>query len=188
MIYHKSSNIAFHTCVEELKNGGIVIIPTDTVYGFSGLVDSAFECDKKIRKIKGRSVEKSFIRLIEKPEDIFLYTNDKIPDALLSLWPAPLTIVVNDKLGGTCAYRCPDDKWLRELIASCASPLYSTSVNRSGFPILSKIDDIIREFESEVSLIVDAGDIENLKPSTIVSITDGIKVLRQGDVVLKEVL
>ena len=203
------------TTAEVLKAGGVVIIPTDTVYGFSGIVkkDSRVKpeneshasvltefCDAKlaslsgltrqslstddrIRSIKGRSETKPMIQLIACPEDLIKYSGDDLPANLLQKWPGALTIIVNDKRGGTTAFRCPGDEWLRSVIALCGGPIYSTSVNRSGKPVLDEEDAIIKEFGSEVDLIVKDVDKKGAKPSTIVSITDGeIKVLRQGDV------
>ena len=165
-----------------LKKGGVVIIPTDTVYGFSGIVPSS---DSRIRTIKGRSETKPFIQLIAKPEDLALYTIDVIPAQLLSKWPGALTIIVNNKEGGTTAFRCPGDAWLRKVIELCGAPIYSTSVNRSGEPVLDTQDAIIKEFSNEVDLIVSDGDKKGAKPSTLVSILDGaVKILRQGDVKL----
>jgi tRNA threonylcarbamoyl adenosine modification protein (Sua5/YciO/YrdC/YwlC family) len=174
---------------EELKAGGVVIIPTDTVYGFSsavslsGLTRQSFSTDDRIRTIKGRSETKPMIQLIATPQDLAKYTSDNVPAILLQKWPGALTIIVNDNRGGTTAFRCPGDEWLRKVIAECGSPIYSTSVNRSGQPVLDEQAAIIKEFAPEVDLIITDGDKKGAKPSTIVSITDGtIKVLRQGDV------
>lgn len=199
-----------------LKEGGVVIIPTDTVYGFSGKVKSAgalrepqgphnpkgtHDCtgvpdaregvpealegqttDDRIRTIKGRSETKPMIQLIAKPQDLAKYTSDNVPVSLLQKWPGALTIIVNDIRGGTTAFRCPGDEWLRKVIAECGSPIYSTSVNRSGEPVIDQEAAIIKEFAGEVDLIVTDGDKKGAKPSTIVSITDGqINVLRQGE-------
>ena len=172
-----------------LKEGGVVIIPTDTVYGFSsavslsGLTRQSFSTDDRIRTIKGRSETKPMIQLIAKPQDLTKYTSDNVPANLLQKWPGALTIIVNDNRGGTTAFRCPGDEWLRNVIADCGSPIYSTSVNRSGQPVLDEQSAIIKEFAPEVDLIITDGDKKGAKPSTIVSITDGtIKILRQGDV------
>lgn len=181
---------------EVLKAGGVVIIPTDTVYGFSGIVQTQGvpelvegpphqDTQNRIRTIKGRAETKPMIQLIACPQDLAEYTGDDVPQSLLQKWPGALTIIVNDKRGGTTAFRCPGDEWLRKVIAACGSPIYSTSVNRSGQPVLDEQDAIIKEFGSEVDLIVTDGDKKGAKPSTIVSITDGeIKILRQGDVQL----
>ena len=175
-IIAKEAAASAEQAANAVKKGGVVIVPTDTVYGFSGDGD-------KIRSIKGRSETKPFIQLIAKPEDLKLYTDDTIPENLLSKWPGALTIIVNDKRGGTTAFRCPGDEWLRHVISLCGAPIYSTSVNRSGKPVLDTEAGIVKEFGSEVDLIITDGDKKGAKPSTLVSIADGtIKVLRQGDV------
>jgi L-threonylcarbamoyladenylate synthase len=181
MILKKSENISIKKTVDMLQKNNIVIIPTDTVYGFSGLVPTT---DSKIRYIKGREETKPFIQLISAPDDILSLTDSIIPQKLLDLWPGALTLIVknlHDK--GTTAYRCPGDAWLRAIISQCKCPLYSTSVNRSGMPILDTIDSIVAEFSQEVSLIIDDGNKKNALPSTIIDVTNAtIKILRQGSV------
>lgn len=198
MIINKSDKNSDQTTAEILKKGGVVIIPTDTVYGFSGIVDTdtsvPFSTDNRIRSIKGRSESKPLIQLIAKPEDIKLYTDDVIPATLLEKWPGALTIIVHTKNTAplskeaklpAIAFRCPGDQWLRNVISLCNAPVFSTSVNRSGQPVLDTEADIKVEFEKEVDLIVSDGDKKGAQPSTLVSIEDGnVKVLRQGAVIL----
>ncbi|MBO4321240.1 MAG: threonylcarbamoyl-AMP synthase [Treponema sp.] len=172
---------------ETLKKGLVAIIPTDTVYGFSGIVDlpgtTGFQTERKIREIKGRSETKPFIQLISSPDDILKYSEERIPEKIKKLWPGPLTVIVKVKSGITTAFRCPGDEWLRKVIEQCGCPIYSTSVNRSGCPVLSSISDIYREFSDKVDLIVDAGDCQSSVPSTIVKIEDGLPVVvRKGAV------
>ena len=199
MILNKDSFDSIETTAETLKNGGIVIIPTDTVYGFSGIVDlktseTQFKTDAKIRAIKGRAESKPLIQLIAHPEDICLYTDDIIPPELLAKWPGALTIIVHIKKdsplaqtsipeSGTIAFRCPGDEWLRKIIEKCQAPIFSTSVNRSGQPVLETATAITEEFSKEVDLIIDDGDKKGALPSTLVTIENGtIRVLRQGSV------
>lgn len=197
MILHKSDPTSIEKTADTLRKGGIVIIPTDTVYGFSGIVDLAgdkvpFETDAKIRAIKGRAENKPLIQLIAKPEDIRLYTDDEIPAELLSKWPGALTIIVHIKKdsplaataipeSGTVAFRCPGDEWLRKIIEKCGAPIFSTSVNRSGQPVLDTTSAISSEFGKEADLIIDDGDKKGALPSTLVTIENrAVKVLRQG--------
>lgn len=184
MICLKSDKDSIEKCVQSLKNGEVVLIPTDTVYGFSGIVDETSFTDKKIRTIKGREETKPFIQLVGNPDDIKKFTDDEIPSEILNLWPGPLTIIVNNKISHTTtAFRCPDEKWLIEVLKKTGSAIYSTSANRSGTPILEKIEDIKKEFSEEVALIVDDGDRVGEVASTIVSVTDGtVKVIREGAV------
>ena len=110
MKYLKCDSKSVLVTAEALKNQKIVIIPTDTVYGFSGIVGgscgSSGSCvtdvcgvcdargtDSEIRRIKGREAYKPFIQLIAAPEDIKLITDDPIPEELFSLWPGALTII-----------------------------------------------------------------------------------------------
>ena len=179
-IQKKAPNSAV-AAAAELKQGHIVIIPTDTIYGFSGLIGKTGEA---IACIKGRAENKPFIALIAEPADIYRYTDIKIPEHILNLWPAPLTLIVPLKGQGTQAFRCPADEWLRNVVAAAGDAVYSTSVNRSGMPPLTDISTICREFEDSVALIVDGGNLEGL-PSTLVDLTSGTPcVLRQGSVVI----
>ena len=189
MIINKNDENSISVTSEILKKGGIVILPTDTVYGFSGITCDFFT-DKKIRLIKGRSETKPFIQLIANPEDIYKYTNDIIPQKLISKWPGSLSIIVHlkqelpeYKTQQTVAFRCPGDEWLRKIIAECNKPIYSTSVNKSGQPVLDEQAAICSEFEKDCDLIVLDGDKKNACPSTLVSIENNeIKILRQGSV------
>lgn len=194
MICRKSDDVSAQIAADYLRRGKVVVLPTDTVYGFSGIVDGrhySFHTDKKIMQIKGREENKHFIQLISKPEDLKKYTRDLVPDELLSVWPGPLTIIVHtfaeDGNFETTAFRCPDDEWLRKVISICGAPIYSTSVNRSGEPVLDNITQIKNEFGKEVELIVDDGDKKGGVPSTIVSIDESgkVKVVRQGSISIK---
>lgn len=199
IIKNKNDKDSAKIAADLLKQGKICILPTDTVYGFSGIVDLknqiSYKTDDLIRKIKGRAENKALIQLIAKPSDLQLYTNDKIPQEILEKWPGPLTIIVNVKENsplaqnfGTVAFRCPGDEWLRNIIEECKSPLFSTSVNRSGKEVLSEISKIKDEFSNEVSLIVDDGDKKNALPSTIIRLEQDefgksfVRILRHGAV------
>ena len=201
MTINKCDKESIKSVVSALKNGGVLVLPTDTVYGFSGIVDinnslPSFKTDEQIRHIKGRDENKPLIQLIGNPSDIKKYTDVTIPSSLLNKWPGALTIIVpikkdspykNPSLYETVAFRCPGDEWLRTIINELDSPIFSTSVNRSGCPVLDTVSSIKEEFENETSLIIDDGDKKGGVPSTLVSILDGnIKVLRQGIIKIDE--
>ncbi len=188
MIILRSDSDSVECVSRVLLEGSVVVLPTDTVYGFSGVVP---ESEVLIRKIKGRDETKPFIQLIAEPEDIYRYTDEVLPDQLLALWPGALTVIVPLKkrlITGesevtTIAFRCPGDGWLRQIIKAVGKPIYSTSVNRSGQPVLSSVLEIDKEFGGEVKLIVDGGSTENALPSTLVKFEKGkCIILRQGDV------
>ena len=188
MIILRSDGNSVEFVSRVLLEGSVVVLPTDTVYGFSGVVP---ESEDVIRKIKGRDETKPFIQLIAEPEDIYRYTDEVLPDQLLALWPGALTVIVPLKkilITGesevtTVAFRCPGDGWLRQIIKAVGKPIYSTSVNRSGQPVLSSVLEIDKEFGGEVKLIVDGGSTENALPSALVKFEKGkCIILRQGDV------
>ena len=181
----KEHSDSAETAAGYIKNGGVVIIPTDTIYGFSSI---AGDGGKKIRAIKGRAETKPFIELVDSVEAAKSISRIEIPEKLLQCWPGALTVIVPRKAefgGGTVALRCPGDDWLRKVISLAGKSIYSTSVNRSGSAPMLCIDEILKEFESEVDLIVCDGDTKGSTASTLVDITSGeIKVLRQGSVKL----
>lgn len=185
MICRKSDSQSIELCSKLLREEKIIIIPTDTVYGFSGIINKT---DSKIRSIKGRSENKPFIVLISKPEEINSISAKELPPGLLNYWPGALTVIVpaKDNPDSTIAVRCPGDEWLRNVISLAGSPVYSTSVNRSRLPVLNLIEEIKREFENEVSLIVDDGDKIGALPSTIVRFDNGISIVRQGSVIIND--
>lgn len=193
MICRKSDEQSASIAADYIRRGKVVVLPTDTIYGFSGIVDGrhySFHTSQKIFSLKGRDENKPLIQLISKPEDIKKYTRDVIPEKLLSFWPGPLTIIVHtfasDGKFETTAFRCPGDEWLRKVIAGCGAPIYSTSVNKSGESSLCNIQQIKKEFGKDVELIIDDGDKSGGVPSTIVKIEENgsIKVLREGAVKL----
>ena len=185
MIISKNNENSAQITAKILQNGGIAILPTDTVYGFSAVVDS--DTAQKIRKIKGRAENKPFIQLIGEPDDIFDYTDDFIPPEILTKWPGALTIIVHNKKSfddeQTTAFRCPKDSWLRSIIKMCKSPIFSTSVNKSGCPILETPQEIQDTFENQVDFIVDDGEKKGALPSTLIKLENGnVQVIRQGEV------
>ena len=166
-----------------LKNE-VVIIPTDTIYGFSGLPTT----ESILLNIKKRDESKKLIYLIEKPEtalkyiDISFYTKREL-DFFLSNWPNPLTIIFKSKIG-TIALRYPKDSWLTNLISSVGSPIFSTSVNISGSTSMQEITSIKNTFEKAVPLIVDGGDLKGMS-STILDVSKRpFKILRSGSYII----
>ena len=175
----KTEPNTIETIAKCLQSESIVIIPTDTIYGFSGIIGKTAE---KIAAIKGRGGHKPFVALIAKPDDIAAYSAIRLPEALRRLWPCPLTLIVPLKTGGTQAFRCPADAWLQEVIIRTGMPIYSTSVNYAGQPPLSDGDSIAAAFEDTVAAIVDAGPLHG-QASTIVDLCGTVpRIIRQGSV------
>ncbi len=165
-----------------LTRGGVAVVPCDTIYGFVGRVPDS---ETLIRALKGRDETSPFLQLIADPHWTARVSDAEVSPALARHWPGPLTIVLPVRGGGTVAYRVPDSPFLRDVIRSLGSPVFSTSVNFSGSPPLWRIADILRDFEAKVDLVVDAGDLPGGVPSTIVDATRRpLRVLRQGAAVI----
>lgn len=197
MTLPKSDGASAEAAAKVLREGKIAVLPTDTVYGFSALAlapgadgPKKSGLDLKIDQIKKSPESKPLIELISDPVDICKYAGQEIPSKILEKWPGALTVLVKNNawykaLTGreATAFRCPGDEWLRQVISLCGGPIYSTSVNFSGKPVLEAEADILRDFGGLVDLFVLDGDKKNALPSTLVSLLDGEpKVIRQGAV------
>src|SRR5712691_1904881 len=159
--------------VELLRSGGIVLMPTDTIYGLHGIPQTA----DRIAKIKGRE-QKRFVTIaasIGQLESLGV----QIPDVLREIWPAPLTAIL-DREESTIAARIPDLDWLRHLLHR-TGPLISTSANHSGELPIRTPADLETDLVAAIDGIADAGRREG-KPSAIVDFTETEpRFIREGD-------
>ncbi len=169
---------------EFLQDNRLVIIPTDTLYGFSAKAPDGY---RLIVEAKGRDEGKPFIQLIASPGDLSKYSDTTVNPRLLARWPGAVTVIVPVRSGGTTAFRCPGDAWLRDVLALAGFPVYSTSVNLAGFPPLHGFAEIVREFGAVADLVIDAGDLPEPLPSTIVDATGrDYRIVREGAVLLDD--
>ncbi len=177
---------------EIIKNGGLVGVPTETVYGLAanGLNASAV---LKIYDIKGRPETKPISLLVSGMADARKFCRD-IPDAASRLaerfWPGPLTLVlkkadgVPDAVtagGDTVGVRCPDHTKTLELIKLAGVPLAAPSANVSGAPSPKSAEDVLEAFDGQVDAVIDGGPCAVGVESTILDLT--VKppvILRQG--------
>ena len=178
MIIKKDDPFLLKKVTDVLQSDGIAIIPCDTMYGIVGKVPAT---EERIRFCKGRE-DKPFIRLISNAERIREYTDISVDKRILSLWPGPLTLILPGKKEQTYALRVPDDPFLTRIFDILHADLFSTSVNISGQKPLWKIKEIAGVFSKKVDLIIDDGNLEKSKPSTILDITKHpYQILRQGE-------
>jgi len=190
---------AIEEIVGVISAGGVVVIPTDTIYG---LAASSWQqkAISRIYEIKKRDHSKPFIHLIQEQAQLFQLVRD-VPPAVQGLlerfWPGPLTLIfwVREEVlpmggaNGKIALRWPRDPFLERLLAKAGVPLVSTSVNISGQPALREIQEIIGLLGDKVDLVVDAGPWGTGLGSTIVDVTvEPPILLREGSIRLKELL
>jgi len=169
MVVKKDDPKLLSLLVKILEDNGIGILPCDTIYGIVGVAPAT---ESKIRKVKARREKKPFLILIPTDDWVKNFTEQNIPRELAPYWPGPLTLIFKHIHGqGKVALRVPEDDFLIRLLFALRQPLYSTSVNISGQDFLCRIEDIKRLFSHKVNIIVDAGDLTTMGPSTIVDVT-----------------
>ena len=178
MVVRAADPESFGHLVTVLSDGGVAIVPCDTMYGIVGL---APRTDAKIRSIKGRGEDKPFLQLIGDSSWEGRMSDTPVPATLSRYWPGPLTLVFPARGGGSVALRFPDSGFLQRLLTTLGQPLYSTSVNRSGSSPIADLASMTREFEPDVDVIYDAGGVSPGPPSTLIDVTrHPFRVLRAG--------
>lgn len=185
-----------------ISRGGLVVFPTETVYGLGA---SALDADaaKKIYTAKGRPSDNPLIVHIHKPEDAEKYA--LVPPTYYALaekfLPGPLTIIMPKRdivpknvTGGldTVAIRCPKNEVARELIRLSRVPIAAPSANISGKPSPTSAQHVIHDLYGKVDMIIDGGECDIGLESTIVKLdVGGATLLRPGAVtpqMLSEIL
>ena len=174
-----------------IKKGGVVIFPTDTVYGFLADASNKKAADK-IFKIKKRAKSKPLPVFVKdlKMAKVLAEISVEQEKLLKKKWPGKFTFVLKRKIGvkiygvekNTIALRVPKYKFLNILLKKINRPLAQTSVNVSNQPTLAKIGDIVKAFDKQKiqpDLIIDSGNLKKNKPSAIIDLTRrNIKILR----------
>lgn len=175
-----------------LNQGGIVALPTDTVYGLA-VKSGHIESIEKLTKIKNRDTVKPFILLVSAKNQIGEFAVLKRRDLkLIRRWMPGATTFIFNRKGNvllserkTIAIRMPDDPWLISIIRK-TGPLYVSGANTSGEPVAHSTDEVLIKFEGKIEAVVDGvgGDIK----STIIDATGGKLVLvREGLIGLNEI-
>jgi L-threonylcarbamoyladenylate synthase len=181
-----------------IKRGGIVAMPTETVYGLAAnALDPA--AVKSVFKAKGRPADNPLIVHLSSCEDIGLYT-ENVPDLAYKLFerfsPGPLTIVLSKKAvipditsGGlqTVGIRIPADEHCRRLIELAGVPIAAPSANISGKPSPTTAAHVFADISGKIPLILDGGACTVGIESTVISISSGkIRILRPGFVTAED--
>lgn len=151
-----------------LKNGGLVAIPTETVYGLgaNGLNENAVA---QIFVVKGRPQDNPLILHVADPEQMELFAHD-IPKEAYKLaeafWPGPLTMILPAKdivpkrtTGGrdTVGIRCPDHEVTRAIIRAAGIPVAAPSANTSGKPSTTTAEHVLHDHDGKIEAVVDGG-------------------------------
>lgn len=177
--------------VQIINNGGLVILPTDTVYGIMGDALNK-EAISKVNKAKKRGQNKLLILLVDSIEMARKYTKDinKLEAFLFekySKYSLTIELQKSDKLPKEynpdvtyVGIRIPHNDDLIKIIKMLGRPIFSTSANISGQPIVTDISMLDSDLKSYIDYIYDVGTIDNLA-STILKVCDGkVVIIRDG--------
>ena len=183
----------FDEAVATLAFGGVLVMPTDSVYGIGCAAMPANPAHERIFAIKRRDRAQTLPWLVADPSDLATYAAE-VPAYAVALaaryWPGALTLVVRASdavppeyraADGTIALRCPDSTLVRNLARAVGAPLATTSANTHGADAATNGSGVERRIVAEADLTLDAGEAPVGVASTIVNCTgDRPVVLREG--------
>lgn len=183
--------------VEVIKNGGVVIMPTDTIYGI--IADATNEkAIQKVYEMKKRNENKPMLMLVNGIKMLNQYVssiNDIENKLIDELWPGALTIIFNKKnvsdllTGGlgTVGIRYPDNELLINIMNELNVPLLSTSVNVSGDASATCIDNINESILNNVDYVYNVGECKGEASTIVVVKGSELRVLREGSIKSNEI-
>lgn len=186
---------------EILANGGLVGIPTETVYGLAADALNG-NAVSNIFKAKGRPMDNPLIVHISSVEDIEKFSltadfNAKAKALSDAFWPGPLTIIVkkgdaipNEVSAGldTVAIRFPKNEIAQKIISAANTPLAAPSANLSGSPSPTTAKHVVDDMDGKIQAIVDGGSCSVGLESTVITVVTQVpRLLRPGGVTVEEI-
>ena len=184
------------SCTDELvgimRVGGLVAVPTETVYGLAGngLDEKAVA---EIYEVKGRPEVKPLSLMVHDAASMERYCENVPPQAYTlakKFWPGPLTIVMKAKPcvpeivragGETVGLRCPDHPLTLELLEKSGVPFAAPSANPSGEPSPKNADSVLKYFDGKIDAVLDGGECGIGCESTLIDLSrTPYRILRQG--------
>lgn len=184
------------SCTDELvgimRGGGLIAVPTETVYGLAGngLDEKAVA---EIYEVKGRPEVKPLSLMVHDAASMERYCENVPPQAYTlakKFWPGPLTIVMKAKHcvpeivragGETVGLRCPDHPLTLELLEKSGVPFAAPSANPSGEPSPKNADSVLKYFDGKIDAVLDGGECGIGCESTLIDLSrTPYRILRQG--------
>lgn len=195
-----TSNSELKVICNLIKNGELVIFPTETVYGIGANALNA-EAVGKIFLAKGRPSDNPLIVHVANKNSIYEIAKDitDVEQKLIdNFMPGPFTLILkkkedvlpNNVTAGldTVAVRMPNNVIAKAIITFSGVPIAAPSANISGKPSGTNIEDIRKELESKVSAIIDGGESEIGLESTVVKVVDEVPIiLRPGKITPEQI-
>jgi tRNA threonylcarbamoyl adenosine modification protein (Sua5/YciO/YrdC/YwlC family) len=176
-------------CAKIIRQGGLVVFPTDTVYGIAADYSNP-QAMKRLREVKHREENKPFSVLVSQKGLISNYTSSS--DTLLyklidKFWPGPLTIVVPARGGEkTIGLRMPDNLIALKLVQESQCTVAAPSANFSGSQPPSSLEEALKDLDGLVDVAIDGGKADLGKSSTVIDLCQPRPaVLREGVITQK---
>ena len=182
-----------------LLNGGVIGMPTETVYGL-GAVATMPSAVKNIFQVKGRPSDNPLIAHVHKDYDIeqLVYVNQPYVKKLMSAFmPGPLTLVFESKGvvckeavcgGDTLALRMPSHKGCQELLKAVDMPIVAPSANLSKHTSPVTAEHVYNDLNGKIPLILDGGKCQGGIESTVLDVTSPIPRILRAGLVTKEMI
>ena len=173
----KTDEEGLKEAVAVLKNGGVAVIPTDTVYGLAAHPDFPAAVER-LYTIKARDAKKPIALLANDGAGAERFIGAEAATIGAKHWPGALTVVAQGE-----GVRVPDHDWTRRLIAACGGALRVTSANLSGQRAATDAPEALKDIGLSADLVVDDGVSPGGTASTVVKVEGGrLAVLRDGPV------
>jgi protein-tyrosine phosphatase len=166
-----------------LREGGLVAIPTETVYGLAVRADE--QGLERLRALKGRASDHPFTEHLASFSDFPTRVPDLSPVALRlaqRFWPGPLTLVIPGSSGKLEGFRVPALAVTQAVLRQAGVAVVATSANVTGEPAALEAGEVADKFADQLDMVLDAGRCQLGRPSTVVKVEgDGPPtVLREG--------
>jgi len=172
--------------VNSIKQSGVVCLPSDSCYGFSGLAFDKSAQDK-LQKIKSQPVSKPLSICLADKLDLYEFLK---PSPILDIFieeflPGKITLIAESKKGDLLGVRVSDHLLMQQLIKQLGVPIFTTSANMHKKPACYSIEELKLQLNNnfdKIDSVVDLGVLDFSNPSTIVKISDNsLEIIREGD-------
>lgn len=197
----KCDESSIKIAIDVLKSGGLIIYPTETLYG-AGVDATNDVAVKKLTAYKNRPLGKPYSIAVTNTDmaEEYGYLNQTSKNLFREFLPGPLTVIIKGKHklakgveseDGKLGIRLPDYKFVRSLVEKFGKPITATSANASYKKRPYKVSDILDNLSQKqkglIDLVVDAGTLPTREPSTVIDTTfDEPAILRQGEIKLSD--
>ena len=173
--------------IKVINSGGIIVYPTDTIYGFGVNAKDPTAIDK-LNTLKNRTGPISVIApnrgtvssWLNVKEEEKLNAANYLDAQNTIIYPVKKNIVHKKIMGpdSTLGIRIPNHPFCKLIANSCALPITTTSVNRTGEPPRNNVEEILNSFPTEIDLIIEDGDLVNSASKIYIYTMDGLKSIR----------